>query len=176
MDSNSCIICALKYTVNKVVKAATLALLHLRIMTLHGASSKGSKSSNSHSSRSRKIISIQAELAESDVIQTVDTQAVNQAATAAVILMREADARPTTGTNTFNSGEAPRHGHGWPALRQPYFNWNAPDKYVEFLSFEMEVLKGEKELSLKVIIYEIFRRYLNLWRMKPLCVLRGIPT
>ena len=37
-------------------------------------------------------------------------------------------------------GEASRHRHSRPSLWQPFFDWNAPDKYVELLSFEMEVM------------------------------------
>ena len=38
-----------------------------------------------------------------------------------------------------NSGEACKHRHGGPALRQPSLKWHAPHKQVKLLSFEMEV-------------------------------------
>ena len=63
-----------------------------------------------------------------------------QAATAAVMKLREADTGTTSGTSMANVGEAHRHRYSRPALMQPSFNWNAPDKYVELLSFEMDVL------------------------------------
>ena len=59
---------------------------------------------------------------------------------AAVMAKKEADAEYPSGTNTASSGEAHRHRHGRPALRQPSFNWNVPNKYVELLCFEMEVM------------------------------------
>ena len=94
---------------------------------------------HSYSNRSRKTIEIETEMAELEAIQTVATQVAIQAAMAAVMVMMEVDAGPTSGTNAVSSGEACRHRHGVPALRQPSFNWNTPDDYVELLSFEMEV-------------------------------------
>ena len=54
--------------------------------------------------------------------------------------MREADSGPASGANTFSLGDACRHGRT--ALRQPSFNWNAPDKYIELLTLEIEVAKN----------------------------------
>ena len=73
-------------------------------------------------------------------MQTAITQAAIQAATVAVKVLKEQDIGPTTGTNVANTEEAHRPRHGRPALRQPTFNWKAPDKYAELLNFEMEVL------------------------------------
>ena len=53
--------------------------------------------------------------------------------------MREGDLGPTPGINTISLGETFIHRHSRPALMKPSFNWNAPDKYVELLTFEMEV-------------------------------------
>ena len=55
------------------------------------------------------------------------------------MVMKEAGAEPTLGENTTSLGEAHRKRHGRPALKQPSFNWNAPDKYVELLHCEMEI-------------------------------------
>ena len=78
-------------------------------------------------------------MVDSEAIQTVVTQAAIQAATAAVMVMTEADAGPTSGTNTVGSGEACRQVHGRPALRQPSFNQNASNKQMKLLSFEMQI-------------------------------------
>ena len=61
-------------------------------------------------------------------------------------------------TNKVDSGDVHRQRHDGPTLRQPSFNWNAPDKYVELLSFEMKVtnipltkkykLNGEENVSI----------------------------
>ena len=74
-----------------------------------------------------------------ETIWTVVMQAAIQAAMAAVLAMRQADTSTASGTNTVSLGEACKHGHGVPALRQPSFNWNAADKYIILLRFEMEV-------------------------------------
>ena len=58
----------------------------------------------------------------------------------AVMVMGQADSRPTLGTNTVSLGEACRHRHGRPALRQPSFNWITTDKYGELLCFYMVVM------------------------------------
>ena len=42
-------------------------------------------------------------------------------------------------SDTGNPNEVCRQRHGRPALKQSSFNWNAPDKYVELLNFEMEI-------------------------------------
>ena len=55
------------------------------------------------------------------------------------MVMREADSGLTSATNTVSLGEACRHRHCRPALRQPSLNWNVPDKYTELLSLEKEV-------------------------------------
>ena len=57
----------------------------------------------------------------------VVTQAAIKAEMALVIGTREAD------VNTASSIEACRQRHGRPALKQPSFNWNAPDKFIELL-------------------------------------------
>ena len=59
---------------------------------------------------------------------------------AAAMVMREADARPKSDTNTISLAETHRHRDGRPLLKQPTFNWNAPNKYKELSSFEMEVM------------------------------------
>ena len=87
---------------------------------------------------SRLLDKIQAEMAESEAIQTAVTQVAIQAATVAVVL-READTGPTSGAIMANAGEACRQKHGRPALKQPLFNEKAPGKYAELLSFEMKV-------------------------------------
>ena len=74
-------------------------------------------------------------MAESEAIQT----AVMQVATLVVMVLREAYVGPTSGASMANAGEAFKHRYGRPALRQPSFDWSGPDKYVEQLSFEMEI-------------------------------------
>ena len=69
---------------------------------------------------------------------------------AAVMVMIEADAGTTSDANLVNSGEAYRHRHGGQALRQPSFNWNVLDRYVDLLSFEIEVIN-----ILQTTIYEL---------------------
>ena len=56
---------------------------------------------------------------ESEAIKTVVMQVAIQAALAAVIVLRDAGARPTSGINIGSSGEAHSHRFGRPALRQP---------------------------------------------------------
>ena len=62
-------------------------------------------------------IEISAKMAESEAVQTEVTQAAIQAATAAVMARREADARPAPGANVVSSNEACRQRHGRPALK-----------------------------------------------------------
>ena len=62
-----------------------------------------------------------------------------QTATVTVMVLKEADARLASDGSTANVGQAHRHRHGRAALRQTFFDLNAPDKYVELLCFEMEV-------------------------------------
>ena len=57
-------------------------------------------------------------------------QAAIQAATAAVMLLKETDAGSASDTSAAKIRE----------LRQPFFDWKAPDNYVEPLSFEIEVI------------------------------------
>ena len=85
------------------------------------------------------LYKLQAEMVESEAIQTAVTQAGIQAATVAQMELREADAGPTSGTSMAKVGEVHRHRNGRPALRELAFNWKAPDTCVEILSFEMEV-------------------------------------
>ena len=63
-----------------------------------------------------------------------------QAATAAVMMLREAGTGPASGACTGNAGQVCRHRHGGPALRQPSFHCKVPDNYIELLSFDMEVM------------------------------------
>ena len=78
-------------------------------------------------------------MAESEAIQTAIMHVDILAATVAVIALKEADTEPTSGASTTNAEEVHRPGHGRPALRQPSFDWKAPDKYVELLNFEIEI-------------------------------------
>ena len=63
----------------------------------------------------------------------VVTQAAIKAEMALVMGTRETDAAPIPDANTAISIEACRQRHGRPALKQPSFNWNAPDKFIELL-------------------------------------------
>ena len=94
---------------------------------------KSWKGRHSHSSRSRKIIAIQTEMAELEAIQTEVIKQLSKQAMSAVMVMTEAGSWPTSDTNIFNLKEAHKHRHGRKALRQPSFNWNTADKYVKLL-------------------------------------------
>ena len=78
-------------------------------------------------------------MAETEAIQTTVMQVAIQAATVAVTMLR-ADAGAASGASMANEREAYKQRHGQPPLRQPSFDWNAPDKHVELLSFEVEVI------------------------------------
>ena len=67
---------------------------------------------------------IKAEMAESEVIQAKVNQAAIQAASAVVIVLRDADAGPRSGGSTASLREAHRQRNDGPALKQPLFNWN----------------------------------------------------
>ena len=116
-------------------------ILHFKLITLHGVRSKSpQKADIVIPVEAEKMIVIQAEMAESETIQTAVTQVSIQAAMAVVMVMKEADAGPASGANTISSGEADRYRCGSPALGQLSFNWNAQDKYTELLSFKMDVM------------------------------------
>ena len=98
-------------------------MLHSRlIITLHAV--KGKRLKKAHSPRNT------SEMPESEEIMTAVIQMAIQAATTAVMVMREADAGPTLGTNMVNLGEVHRHRTSW--TRQPLFNWNFPGKYYNY--------------------------------------------
>ena len=56
------------------------------------------------------------------------------------MVLREVDVGPTSSASMANAGEGYRHRHGRPSLRFKCFKQNIPDKCVELLSFEMEVM------------------------------------
>ena len=76
---------------------------------------------------------MQAEMAESEAIWKVVMQVAIQAALAAVIVMREADAHSPSHTNVVSSGEVCRHRNGRPPLRKPSFNWYATIGTLNYL-------------------------------------------
>ena len=78
-------------------------------------------------------------MAESEAVQTAIMQTAIQAATAEVMMLRKEDSGLTSGTSTANVGEAHRHKHDRPVLREPFFNRKVTEKYAELLSFETEV-------------------------------------
>ena len=77
---------------------------------------------------------------ETEGIQNVVNQAAIQAATAVMMTMRGPDVGPLL-VPSANLREPQWWRHGRPALEKPLFNWNAQDKYMEFVKFEMEVMK-----------------------------------
>ena len=83
---------------------------------------------------------IEAEMAESEVIQTVVKQVAIQAAMAAVMAIREEDAGHPSGTNMLNSGEAHRQRQDAPTLRQPSYNRKVQISMQNLLSFERKVI------------------------------------
>ena len=114
----------------------------MRLITLHDVMSK--KASTRQTlvvlNISRLLYKLQAEMAESELIQTAIRQVAFQAARVVVMALSEADTGPTPGTTTANAGEAHRPRHGRPVLRQSSLDWKSQDKYVELLRFKMEVL------------------------------------
>ena len=102
-------------------------------MTLHGVRVNVSRR-HIHSIRRRN----QAEMAESEAIQSIVMQMAIQVAMAVVIVMRGRH-RAVSGANIAIVGEACRQRHGEPVFKQLSFNWSAPDKHVELLHFEIEV-------------------------------------
>ena len=74
-------------------------------------------------------------MAESEGIQAMVNQAAVQAAMMVMITLRDADLGPRPPANTAIPREPQRHGRL--ALEKPSFNWNAQDKYVELLNFEI---------------------------------------
>ena len=91
-------------------------------------------------------------MVESEAIQTTVMQVTIQAATAVVMMLREADVRPTLGNSMANEGEAHRHRHGRPALIQPSFDWNIWDKDIELLSFEIKVMNIPQNKAYELIM------------------------
>ena len=79
------------------------------------------------------------EMAESDGIQEVVKQAAIQAAVV-IMLLRGVDAGPYLAP-TAKLREPQQQRHGGLALEKPSFNWNAQDRYVELLNFEIEKAK-----------------------------------
>ena len=74
---------------------------------------------------------IQAEMGKGEVIQSAVTH---------IWLFRY--------TNTASLREVLRNRHGGPAMKQPPFNWNSPDKYVEVLNFKMDAIKHTSNKTL----------------------------
>ena len=64
----------------------------------------------------------------------------------AVMALRKADAWSTPGASMPYAGGTHRHRHSGTALRQPPFDWKAPDQYVELLQFETEVMNTLTEV------------------------------
>ena len=58
---------------------------------------------------------------------------------AVVMAIRNVHAGPVSSTSTASMGDACSQRNGRSALKQLFFNWNAPDMNVEYLSLEMEV-------------------------------------
>ena len=88
-------------------------------------------------------------MAESEGIQSVVTQMAIQVAMAAVMVLTEVDAGSIL-TSAASLRETCRQTHGGPALKLSAFSWTAPDRYVEFLNFEMEVINILKTKMYKV--------------------------
>ena len=80
-------------------------------------------------------------------------QAAIQAAMAAVTALRKVDTGPVSGTSTPSAGEACRHRHGVPNVRQESSDLKAPDIYVGHLDFEIEVM-NILQTRMHELIYE----------------------
>ena len=78
-------------------------------------------------------------MAESIATQAIVNHTVIQVATTVVMVLRDADEGPRSGASTPSLREEQRQRDGGPALKQPSFNWNVTDKYVELQNFVMEV-------------------------------------
>ena len=84
-------------------------------ITLDGIRSNSLKKENQATALEAEIQDkrlIQAEMAEAEAIQSVITWAAIQVATAAVMVMREADAEPISGTNIAVLRDVHRQRHG----------------------------------------------------------------
>ena len=97
---------------------------------------KYQKDKQPHSTRRKDTVKMQnqARMEESEGVQSLVTQVEIQTVMALVMVMRETEAGLISGTNTVILREAHRQKHGRPAMKQPSFNWNVPDKYVELLN------------------------------------------
>ena len=85
-------------------------------------------------------------MTEYEAMQSIVNQAAIKVPTAVIMVLRDVDTGPRTATNTASPRESQRLRHGGQALEKPSLNWNAQDKYVDLLNFEIEVLNFEIEI------------------------------
>ena len=81
----------------------------------------------------------QAKMAESEGIHLIFNQAAIQAMMTVMMVPRDEDVGSRTIATTASLWEPLRHRHGKPVLKKPSFKWNAQDRYIELLNYEMEV-------------------------------------
>ena len=77
-------------------------------------------------------------MAELDAMHTIIMQVAIQVAGELVMELKEEDTGSVTASDMAKTGEVYRSQHSKPALRQPAFDWKAPDKYIKLLNVDME--------------------------------------
>ena len=78
-------------------------------------------------------------MVESEGIQEIVIQVAIQAMMAVMMVLGDADFEPWLAPPASLRGPQ-RQRYDRPTLEKPSFNWNAQDKYIELLNFEMEVM------------------------------------
>ena len=101
-----------KYSYNKGSYSGKLVVFHSMLITLHGVSGKTERRQID-----RLIERTQVEMAELESMQKTITQVAIQAATAAVMALKEEDRGLTTGTNMTNEGKVHKLRHERPEIQ-----------------------------------------------------------
>ena len=77
-------------------------------------------------------------MADSEIIKEIVNQAVMQAATVVMMAFRHTETGPQPAKMP-NQPENQRQRNGGLVLEKPKFNWEMPDRYTEWLYFQLEV-------------------------------------
>ena len=78
-------------------------------------------------------------MADSESIKAIINHLAVQAATVVMVAFRDTETGPQLAT-TRNQQETQRQQNGGLVLEKLRFNWNIPDRYVELLNFQLEVM------------------------------------